>query len=202
MFSVLHCFHKVVCVKLPYIISFLISRTLIGKSFFWERLCSFLSTIFWHLSRSWRFLFLLKAEIGCSWNTSLSSWFISTKLQLLVIAFFILVMYGCMSVQVVFYYFVFCFLFEELFSVQSLSFLHTLVYSLLSLSFFNYLILFQLRNFFNSCYVIYRNYLASHYLLRNCGKKCKACANGDLRFKDWGCSDSGCKLTCWLDCFL
>ena len=38
-------------------------------------LCSFLSTIFSHPSRSEKFLFLLKAKISSSWNTSLNSWF-------------------------------------------------------------------------------------------------------------------------------
>ena len=43
-------------------------------------LCSFLSTIFLHSRRSERFLFLLKAKISSSWNTSLNSWFIWSKL--------------------------------------------------------------------------------------------------------------------------
>ena len=44
--------------------------------FFLDCLCSFPSTIFLHPGRCWRILYLLIAEIGASWKTSLNSWFI------------------------------------------------------------------------------------------------------------------------------
>ena len=79
--------------KLAYSISFPILRSTWWKTqlfFFLERICSFPSIKFLPSSGSWRFLFLLKAKIGGSWNTSLNFWFIWSKLQLLVIALFTL----------------------------------------------------------------------------------------------------------------
>ena len=80
------------CGELDYIIKFPdFEKHLVPIFFFLNCLCSFPSTIFLHRSRSWRFLVLLKAYIGGSWNASLNPWFIWSKFQLLVFAFSTLV---------------------------------------------------------------------------------------------------------------
>ena len=79
--------------KLAYSISFPILRSTWWKIqlfFFLERICSFPSIKLLPSSGSWGLLFLLKAKIGASWNTSLNFWFIWSKVQLLVIALFTL----------------------------------------------------------------------------------------------------------------
>ena len=105
---------------------------------FLENLCRFSSTIFLHPSRSWRFLFYLKAKIGGSWNTSLNSWFIWSKFQLLVIALFTLgnIRLHVNTSDVLLLCFFVCF-FGELLSAKSLSPFYTLVYFLLFVSSFN-----------------------------------------------------------------
>ena len=71
-------------------------------------------------------------------------------------------MYGCMSMQVVFYYFVFLlFLRGAFFCPKSQFFLYLRLFLVVC-------ILFQL-----TCSVIYHNYLGIHYLWSRCGEEVK-----------------------------
>ena len=134
-------------------------------SFLMDCLCSFPSTIFLHPNKPLIFLFLLKVTIGGSWNTSLNSWFIWSKFQLLVVALFT---WGnvrlCVNTSGIL---LLCFF---VFSLRSFCLSKVLVFSILLLIFVVF-VLFQ-----SICYVIYHSYPRIHRLLRRC-------ANGQSMYK-------------------